>query len=126
MGIVEEVGDEVSQIRPGDRVVIPFNISCGHWFMCDHGLQPQCETACMIMCHAACGHAPQGAGGLANELTITDGIRHLIPARRIGVCVLRRRDASTGPSCRARRTIPWSRELSGKARVNCSVLAAAP
>ncbi|HKG38055.1 MAG TPA: zinc-dependent alcohol dehydrogenase [Conexibacter sp.] len=44
MGIVEEVGAEVGHIRPGDRVVIPFNISCGHCFMCDHGLQTQCET----------------------------------------------------------------------------------
>ena len=44
MGIVEEVGAEVTQIRPGDRVVIPFNISCGHCFMCDRGLQSQCET----------------------------------------------------------------------------------
>jgi threonine dehydrogenase-like Zn-dependent dehydrogenase len=44
MGIVEEVGTEVTQIKPGDRVVIPFNISCGHCYMCDRGLQSQCET----------------------------------------------------------------------------------
>jgi len=44
MGIVEEVGAEVSNLAPGDRVVIPFNIACGHCFMCDHGLQSQCET----------------------------------------------------------------------------------
>jgi threonine dehydrogenase-like Zn-dependent dehydrogenase len=44
MGIVEEVGAEVTQIAPGDRVVIPFNIACGHCFMCEHGLQSQCET----------------------------------------------------------------------------------
>ena len=44
MGIVEEVGAEVTHIKPGDRVVIPFNISCGHCFMCDDGLQSQCET----------------------------------------------------------------------------------
>jgi threonine dehydrogenase-like Zn-dependent dehydrogenase len=44
MGIVEEVGAEVTQLAPGDRVVIPFNIACGHCFMCDHGLQSQCET----------------------------------------------------------------------------------
>jgi threonine dehydrogenase-like Zn-dependent dehydrogenase len=44
MGIVEEVGAEVTQIRPGDRVVIPFNISCGHCYMCDKGLMSQCET----------------------------------------------------------------------------------
>ena len=44
MGIVEEVGTEVTHIKPGDRVVVPFNISCGHCFMCDQGLQSQCET----------------------------------------------------------------------------------
>jgi threonine dehydrogenase-like Zn-dependent dehydrogenase len=44
MGIVEAVGAEVTNIAAGDRVVIPFNISCGHCFMCDHGLQSQCET----------------------------------------------------------------------------------
>jgi threonine dehydrogenase-like Zn-dependent dehydrogenase len=44
MGIVEEVGPEVEHIRPGDRVVIPFNISCGHCWMCDQGLMTQCET----------------------------------------------------------------------------------
>ncbi|HWH45298.1 MAG TPA: zinc-dependent alcohol dehydrogenase [Thermoleophilaceae bacterium] len=44
MGIVEEVGAEVDGIAAGDRVVIPFNISCGHCFMCDRGLQSQCET----------------------------------------------------------------------------------
>ena len=44
MGIVEEVGPGVTQIAPGDRVVIPFNVSCGHCFMSDQGLQSQCET----------------------------------------------------------------------------------
>lgn len=44
MGIVEEVGAEVTHVKPGDRVVIPFNISCGSCWMCDQGLQTQCET----------------------------------------------------------------------------------
>jgi threonine dehydrogenase-like Zn-dependent dehydrogenase len=44
MGIVEEVGPEVKQIKPGDRVVIPFNISCGDCFMCSQGLYAHCET----------------------------------------------------------------------------------
>ena len=44
MGIVEEVGPEVTNLQPGDRVVIPFQISCGHCFMCNQGLQTQCET----------------------------------------------------------------------------------
>jgi threonine dehydrogenase-like Zn-dependent dehydrogenase len=44
MGIVEEVGSEVTNLRPGDRVVVPFQIACGHCFMCDTGLPTQCET----------------------------------------------------------------------------------
>jgi len=44
MGIVVEVGSLVTKIKPGDRVVVPFNISCGECFMCQNGLQSQCET----------------------------------------------------------------------------------
>jgi threonine dehydrogenase-like Zn-dependent dehydrogenase len=44
MGVVEEVGTGVTHIQPGDRVVIPFNISCGHCYTCGKGLQSQCET----------------------------------------------------------------------------------
>jgi threonine dehydrogenase-like Zn-dependent dehydrogenase len=43
MGVVEEVGSEVSHIAPGDTVVVPFNISCGNCFMCSRGLYSQCE-----------------------------------------------------------------------------------
>src|SRR3982750_4039270 len=44
MGIVQEVGPEVTRIKPGDRVVVPFNISCGSCWMCSRGLYAQCET----------------------------------------------------------------------------------
>ena len=44
MGIVEEVGPEVTNLKRGDRVVMPFQVACGHCFMCDQGLQTQCET----------------------------------------------------------------------------------
>jgi threonine dehydrogenase-like Zn-dependent dehydrogenase len=44
MGVVEEVGEEVKDLHPGDRVVIPFNISCGRCFMCARELYAQCET----------------------------------------------------------------------------------
>ncbi len=44
MGFVEEVGSEVTELSPGDRVAIPFQIACGHCFMCGQGLQTQCET----------------------------------------------------------------------------------
>jgi threonine dehydrogenase-like Zn-dependent dehydrogenase len=44
MGVVEEVGGGVSGLAPGDRVVIPFQVCCGSCWMCEHGLQSQCET----------------------------------------------------------------------------------
>lgn len=44
MGVVVEVGSEVHNLKVGDRVVIPFNIACGHCWMCEQGLQSQCET----------------------------------------------------------------------------------
>jgi threonine dehydrogenase-like Zn-dependent dehydrogenase len=44
MGIVEEVGPEVTDIKAGDRVVIPFNIACGSCWMCERQLYTQCEV----------------------------------------------------------------------------------
>ncbi len=44
MGIVRQTGPAVTKVHEGDRVVIPFNVACGTCFMCEHGLQSQCET----------------------------------------------------------------------------------
>ena len=44
MGIVQEIGSAVTQLKVGDRVVIPFNVSCGSCWMCDRQLYSQCET----------------------------------------------------------------------------------
>ena len=44
MGVVTEVGSEITELAVGDRVVIPFNISCGSCWMCDRRLYAQCET----------------------------------------------------------------------------------
>jgi threonine dehydrogenase-like Zn-dependent dehydrogenase len=44
MGVVREVGPETGDLRVGDRVVIPFQISCGSCHMCDQQLYTQCET----------------------------------------------------------------------------------
>lgn len=45
MGIVEEVGKEVTNLKRGDRVVVPFPIACGHCFFCDHHLPGHCENS---------------------------------------------------------------------------------
>jgi threonine dehydrogenase-like Zn-dependent dehydrogenase len=44
MGIVEEVGSEVTNLQVGDRVVVPFNVCCGSCWMCERNLYSQCET----------------------------------------------------------------------------------
>lgn len=45
MGIVEEVGPEVTRVKKGDRVVIPFNVACGQCFFCQHEMESQCDHA---------------------------------------------------------------------------------
>jgi threonine dehydrogenase-like Zn-dependent dehydrogenase len=44
MGVVEEVGAGITELSQGDRVVVPFQISCGKCWMCDQQLYTQCET----------------------------------------------------------------------------------
>ncbi|RXT04913.1 zinc-dependent alcohol dehydrogenase [Ammoniphilus sp. CFH 90114] len=45
MGIVEEVGPGVTKVKKGDRVVVPFNISCGQCFYCQNHLESQCDNS---------------------------------------------------------------------------------
>ncbi|WP_426446793.1 zinc-dependent alcohol dehydrogenase [Paenibacillus sp. S-38] len=45
MGIVEEVGPEVTRVKKGDRVIIPFNVSCGECFYCRNQLESQCDNS---------------------------------------------------------------------------------
>lgn len=81
MGVVEEVGAEVTALRPGDRVVVPFNVSCGTCWMCQRGLQSQCETtqnveqgtgASLFGYTKLYGHVP---GGQAEYLRVPFGNR---------------------------------------------------
>ena len=96
MGIVEEVGSGVSELRPGDRVVIPFQISCGSCFMCDLQLYTQCETtqvreqgkgAALFGYTKLYGQVP---GGQAEYLRVPHAEAELDRDR--GVVVLARRD----------------------------------
>ncbi|WP_088009407.1 zinc-dependent alcohol dehydrogenase [Indiicoccus explosivorum] len=45
MGIVEEVGPDVTKVKKGDRVVLPFNVSCGHCYYCTHDMESQCDNS---------------------------------------------------------------------------------
>jgi S-(hydroxymethyl)glutathione dehydrogenase/alcohol dehydrogenase len=45
MGIVEEVGPDVTKVKKGDRVVLPFNISCGQCYYCQHDMESQCDNS---------------------------------------------------------------------------------
>lgn len=43
MGIVEEVGSNITKVKKGDRVIIPFNVSCGTCFYCENEMESQCD-----------------------------------------------------------------------------------
>ncbi len=45
MGIVEDTGSQVTNLRKGDRVVVPFPIACGGCYFCHHGLPVHCENS---------------------------------------------------------------------------------
>lgn len=59
MGVVEEVGAEVKNLKRGDRVVVPFPIACGRCWFCEGGFPTQCETS------NAAHYGPEG--GLLTE-----------------------------------------------------------
>ncbi|MGN1269328.1 MAG: zinc-dependent alcohol dehydrogenase [Clostridia bacterium] len=44
MGIIEEIGKNVNNLRKGDRVIVPFPVACGHCFYCNHQEFSQCNN----------------------------------------------------------------------------------
>ena len=54
MGIVAETGKAVTNVKKGDRVIVPFPVACGHCFFCEHGEYSQCDNS----------NPNGGAGGL--------------------------------------------------------------
>src|SRR4029079_15507323 len=45
LGVIEEVGPAVTNLRWGDRVVVPFPIACGRCWFCTRGFPTQCESS---------------------------------------------------------------------------------
>ncbi len=45
VGVVEEIGPDVTTIKRGDRVVVPFPVACGHCWFCDHDYYSQCNNS---------------------------------------------------------------------------------
>jgi len=70
MGVVVETGSEVRSLRVGDRVVIPFTISCGQCWFCEQQLYSLCDTSNpnAEMARAAMGHSPAGLFGYSHML----------------------------------------------------------
>ncbi|MGB7137168.1 MAG: glutathione-independent formaldehyde dehydrogenase [Acidobacteriaceae bacterium] len=71
MGVIEEVGEAVRSIQPGDRVVLPFNVSCGFCHNCTRGNTHACLTMNQQP-HAAYGYAGMGPyqGGQAEYVLV--------------------------------------------------------
>ncbi|TDR93067.1 zinc-dependent alcohol dehydrogenase [Enterovirga rhinocerotis] len=70
MGEVVEVGSEVTNLKKGDRVVVPFTISCGECFFCKRGFYSGCERSNPSAKAAAemWGHSPAGLFGYSHLL----------------------------------------------------------
>ncbi|MFW6641512.1 alcohol dehydrogenase catalytic domain-containing protein [Nocardiopsis algeriensis] len=90
LGIVEEVGPEVTSLVPGQRVAVPFQISCGHCTMCGSGLQTQCDNtrvdeqgtgASLYGYSALYGSVP---GGQAEYMRVRRADANAIPVSDIG------------------------------------------
>lgn len=70
MGEVVEVGSAITNLRPGDRVVVPFTISCGNCYFCQRQLYSCCDTSNpnAEMARKVMGHSPAGLFGYSHLL----------------------------------------------------------
>ncbi len=68
MGVVVEVGREVTNLKPGDRVVVPFTIACGNCFFCKKQLFSLCDVSNPNheLAQKRLGHSPSGLFGFSH------------------------------------------------------------
>jgi threonine dehydrogenase-like Zn-dependent dehydrogenase len=76
VGVVEETGDEVSRIRPGDRVAVAFNVTCGHCWFCGTGQSGLCEEGTIFGYGVFGGSMP---GAQAERLLVPAADVNLLP-----------------------------------------------
>ena len=137
MGIVEEVGRDVEHISPGDRVVVPFNVSCGHCYFCDQDLYSQCETT-RDTGKLAQGREPTRAGQGREPLRLHARLRRRtrragrVPARAAGPLrphqrsrkIRRTSGSSTSRTCCRRAGRPSRTRISQRAGPSASGVSA--
>ena len=75
-GVVEEVGSQVERVRPGDRVSIAFNVSCGRCWFCRRDETSLCDDDRIFGYGIFGGGLP---GAQAERLVVPDADRHLLP-----------------------------------------------
>ncbi len=75
MGVVEDVGAEVKNLKRGDRVVVPFPISCGQCFFCTHDFPTHCENSNPEHYGPEGGILSQKGGGLFGYTDLYGGYR---------------------------------------------------
>lgn len=76
VGVVQEVGAGVTQVKPGDRVVCSSMTSCGVCWACRRGMQPQCENRALF---GFSGAYPRLDGGQAEQVLVPNADRDLWP-----------------------------------------------
>jgi alcohol dehydrogenase len=79
VGVVSDIGSEVSQVKPGDRVIVPFTVSCGHCGYCLRGLSSRCESSALFGWADPSSDSPPLHGGQAGRIRVPLANGTLVP-----------------------------------------------
>ncbi len=79
VGVVSDIGPAVSGVRPGDRVIIPFTVSCGHCGYCLRGLSSRCESSALLGWADPISSSPPLHGAQAGKIRVPLANGTLVP-----------------------------------------------
>ncbi len=96
MGVVEETGSAVMELKKGDRVVVPFPVSCGACFFCNHELPGHCENSNPDHYGPEGGLLDQKGGGLRLHGSLRRLCRRAGGIRARAVCEFRSAESAGG------------------------------